>query len=65
MRTIPNKETLIVELKSDQAGYSDNDLIDEIVGMTNTQGGDLYLGVEDNREIPGRLSELSLLDYSS
>lgn len=53
MRTIPNKETLTVEFKSDQAGYSDNDLIDEIVGMTNTQGGDLYLGVEDNGEITG------------
>ena len=53
MRTIPNKETLTVDFKSDQAGYSDNDLIDEIVGMTNTQGGDLYLGVEDNGEITG------------
>jgi len=53
MRTIPNKETITVEFKSDQAGYSDNDLIDEIVGMTNTQGGDLYLGVEDNGEITG------------
>ena len=53
MRTIPKKETLTVEFKSDQAGYSDSDLIDEIVGMTNTQGGDLYLGVEDNGEITG------------
>ena len=53
MRTIPTKETLTVEFKSDQAGYSDSDLIDEIVGMTNTRGGDLYLGVEDNGEITG------------
>ena len=53
MRTIPGKETLTVEFKSDQAGYSDSGLIDEIVGMTNTQGGDLYLGVEDNGEITG------------
>lgn len=53
MRTIPKKETLTVEFKSDQAGYSDSELIDEIVGMTNTQGGDLYLGVEDNGEITG------------
>ena len=53
MRTIPKKEALTVEFKSDQAGYSDSDLIDEIVGMTNTQGGDLYLGVEDNGEITG------------
>lgn len=53
MRTIPKKETLTVEFKSDQAGYSDSDLIDAIVGMTNTRGGDLYLGVEDNGEITG------------
>ena len=53
MRTIPKKETLTVEFKSDQAGYSDSELIDEIVGMANTQGGDLYLGVEDNGEITG------------
>ena len=53
MRTIPEKETLIIEFKSDKTGYSDNDLIDEIVGMTNTQGGELYLGVEDNGEISG------------
>ena len=53
MRTIPEKETLIIEFKSDKTGYSDNDLIDEIVGMTNTQGGELYLGVEDNGDISG------------
>lgn len=53
MRTIPEKETLTVEFKSDCSGYSDTDLVDEIVGMANTQGGDLFLGVEDNGEITG------------
>ena len=53
MRTIPDKENLTVEFKSDRTGYSDNDLIDEIVGMTNTKGGDLYLGVEDDGRITG------------
>ena len=53
MRTIPEKETLTIEFKSDREGYSDNDLVDEIVGMTNTRGGDLYLGVEDDGEITG------------
>ena len=53
MRTIPMKEDLIVEFKSDIKRYSDTDLIDEIVGMTNTKGGTLYLGVEDNGEITG------------
>ena len=41
MRTIPEKETLTIEFKSDRSGYSDADLVDEIVGMANTQGGDL------------------------
>ena len=53
MRTIPEKETLTIEFKSDREGYSDNYLVDEIVGMTNTRGGDLYLGVEDDGEITG------------
>ena len=53
MRTIPEKETLTIEFKSDRSGYSDADLVDEIVGMANTQGGDLYLGVEDDGEITG------------
>ena len=53
MRTIPMKEDLIVEFKSDVKGYSDSDLVDEIVGMTNTKGGDLYLGVEDDGTITG------------
>ena len=53
MRTIPMKEDLIVEFKSYIKKYSDTDLIDEIVGMTNTKGGTLYLGVEDDGEITG------------
>ena len=53
MRTIPFKEDLIVEFKSDLNGYPDGELIDEIVGMANTKGGTLYLGVEDNGEITG------------
>lgn len=53
MRTIPYKETLTVEFKSDIKKLSDSVLIDEIVGMTNTDGGYLYLGVEDDGEITG------------
>lgn len=53
MRIIPNKEDLIIEFKSDLKRYPDNDLIDEIVGMANTKGGTLYLGVEDNGNITG------------
>lgn len=53
MRTVPFKEDLTVEFKSDRKKYSDTLLIEEIVGMANTKGGELYLGVEDNGEITG------------
>ena len=53
MRTIPTKETLEIEFKSDVKCYPDHDLIEEIVGMTNTVGGVLYLGVEDDGFITG------------
>ena len=53
MRTIPIKESLTIEFKSDKKKYSDADLVDEIVGMTNTKGGTLYLGLEDNGEVTG------------
>lgn len=53
MRTIPLMETLEIEFKSDLKRYPDRDLIEEIVGITNTAGGTLYLGVEDNGEITG------------
>lgn len=53
MRMIPSRETLTVEFKSDLKKLSDTDLIEAILGMTNTEGGILFLGVEDNGEITG------------
>lgn len=53
MRIIPMKENLTTEFKSDKKRYPDNLLIEELVGMANTKGGELYLGVEDNGEITG------------
>lgn len=52
-RLIPEKETLEIEFKSDVRKLPDNDLIDAIVAFSNTNGGDLYLGVEDDGEITG------------
>ena len=46
--SLPEKESLTVEFKSDRNRLPDKDLIEEIVGLTNTEGGDLYLGVEDD-----------------
>lgn len=52
-RTIPLKETLTVEFKSDKKKYGDADLFEDVVAFANTDGGDLYLGVEDDGEITG------------
>ena len=53
MRTIPMSESLEIEFKSDLKCYPDHDLIEEVVGMANTAGGILYLGVEDDGTITG------------
>ena len=52
-RTIPWKETLTVEFKSDVRKYGDSDLFEDVVAFANTDGGDLYLGVEDDGTITG------------
>ena len=50
---IPKKETLTIEFKSDKKKYPDGDIFDAVVAFANTEGGDLYLGVEDSGEITG------------
>lgn len=50
---IQNGETLSVEFKSDLTGLSDSALVTAIVGLTNTEGGYLLLGVEDNGNVTG------------
>ncbi|ETA81044.1 ATP-binding protein [Youngiibacter fragilis] len=53
MIQIPKKETLIVEFKSDKKKLPDSDLVEAVIGMANTMGGELYLGIEDNGSITG------------
>ena len=53
MDNILEKETLTKEFKSDIEGFSETELVAEIVGMANTEGGVLYLGVEDNGQPTG------------
>lgn len=53
MRMIPKKETITIEFKSDIECLDEKELVSEIVGMANTEGGVLYLGVEDDGEITG------------
>jgi ATP-dependent DNA helicase RecG len=53
MRTIPQQESLIVEFKSDRSCLSDGDLVAAVVCLANTEGGLLYIGVEDDGSITG------------
>lgn len=53
MNDLPVQESLIVEFKSDRKSLPDNDIIEAVVGLANTEGGTLYLGIEDNGEVTG------------
>lgn len=53
MRYVPEKETLAVEFKSDVKKYPDSDIFEAVVAFANTEGGDIYLGVEDDGRITG------------
>lgn len=52
-RMIPAQETLTVEFKSDLKKYPDSEIFDVVVAFANTEGGTLYLGVEDDGRITG------------
>ncbi len=52
-RKIPSKENLTTEFKSDLKKYPDSDLFEDIVAFANTEGGNLYLGVEDDGQVTG------------
>lgn len=51
--TMPQKESLTNEYKSDQKTISDNVIVEEVVALSNTDGGHLYIGVEDDGTITG------------
>ena len=53
MASIGFAEDLTHEFKSDKSRLSDSDIIDAVVAFANTDGGELYLGVQDNGEITG------------
>ena len=52
-RTIPDRESMTVEFKSDRARLPDRDLVTAVVCLANTEGGELYLGVEKDGAITG------------
>lgn len=53
LELIRRGENLTVEFKSDARSLPDRDLIAAVVALANTEGGDLFLGVEDDRTITG------------
>lgn len=53
MSVIPQQESLTCEFKSDLKCLPDKDLIEAVVCMANSQGGELYLGVEDDGSVTG------------
>lgn len=53
MAHIGFREDLYNEFKSDKNCLPDSDIIDAVVAFANTDGGYLYLGVENNGDITG------------
>ena len=53
MKNIHLKESLTVEFKSDLKKLPDSEIIEAVVAFANTDGGDFYLGIEDNGDITG------------
>ncbi|MBR4400850.1 MAG: putative DNA binding domain-containing protein [Synergistes sp.] len=50
---LPKKETLTIEFKSDINKLPDSEIIEAVVAFANTEGGELYIGMEDNGEVTG------------
>ena len=46
--TLPTKESMTVEFKSDLKCLPDRDLIEALACLANSEGGELWLGVEDD-----------------
>lgn len=54
---IPNSESLTVEFKSDRKRLPDAELVEALVCLANTEGGELWLGVEDDGQATGLHAE--------
>lgn len=46
--SLPLAETLSIEFKSDRKRLPDDELVEALVCLANTEGGELWLGVEDD-----------------
>lgn len=59
---LPPRESLTVEFKSDRSKLPDRELIEALVCLANAEGGELWLGVEDDGTPTGLHAEHRLLD---
>lgn len=50
---LPAKETLTIEFKRDWHRLPDSELVEALVCLANTDGGELWLGVEDDGSVSG------------
>jgi len=62
MTTIPTQESLTCEFKSDRKCLPDRELIEAVVCMANGEGGEIYLGVEDDGRVTGLHQDHRFLD---
>jgi len=60
-RPIPAAESLTVEFKSDRKKLSDSERVEAIVCQANAEGGEVWLGVEDDGTPTGLHPEHALL----
>ncbi|MGC5703416.1 putative DNA binding domain-containing protein [Pseudomonas sp. NFXW11] len=59
---LPLRESLTVEFKSDRSKLPDRELIEALVCLANAEGGELWLGVEDDGTPTGLHPEHRLLE---
>lgn len=50
---IPERESLTVEFKSDRNRLPDRDLVAAVICLANTEGGEVYVGVEQDGKVTG------------
>src|SRR5260370_13435909 len=50
---IPDRESLTVEFKSDRDRLPDRDLVAAVVCLANTEGGEVFVGVEKDGSVTG------------
>lgn len=57
--SLPPRESLSVEFKSDLKKLPDRELIEALVCLANAEGGELWLGVEDDGTPPACMPSIA------